>query len=471
VRDLRRAPWWVIVSDALMILASVALAYLVRYEFEWFRDISYYHELSAYLPFAPVFAVLILLDFRVARVYREWRGRTWLDHVYRIINAVAKSSVVILAATFVLQPLQYSRLLLIEAGAIIMVLLAISRAVHALVLGRLHARGIGSVRVIIVGGGEISRTVMRAIVGRPQMGYQIVGFVDDHPERGSTDIGRFPALGPVDNLPWLLDQGSVDEVIITLPWSAHRKIMGIVRECQGRQIGARIVPDLFQMSLSQVDVDDLAGVPLISVREIGFGRTALVVKRAMDIAGAIIGLVLGAPALAVIALAIRIDSAGPTLFAQTRVGQGGTAFRMLKFRSMRAGSEEELEKLRSLNESDGPTFKMRDDPRVTRVGRVLRRHSLDELPQLWNVLRGEMSLVGPRPPIPDEVAEYQDWHLRRLEVRPGLTGLWQVSGRSLLSFDEQVLLDIHYVENWSLWLDLQILLRTLPQVALADGAF
>ena len=471
MRDHRRAPWWVIASDAAMIIASVALAYLVRYEFEWFRDISYYHQLWAYLPFGPVFAVLILLDFRFARVYREWRGRTWLDHVYRIFNGVAKSVVVILAATFVLQPLQYSRLLLVEAGVIIIVLLAVSRTVHSLVLGRLHARGIGAVRVIIVGGGEISRTVMRAIVGRPQMGYQIVGFVDDHPDIGSTDIGRFPALGPVGNLPSLLDREAVDEVIITLPWAAHRRIMGIVRECQGRRISARIVPDLFQMSLSQVDVDDLAGVPLISVREIGFGRTALLVKRAMDITGATIGLLAGAPALGLIALAVRLDSAGPVLFSQTRVGQGGAEFRMLKFRSMRAGSEEELEKLRSMNESDGPTFKMRDDPRITRVGRVLRRHSLDELPQLWNVLRGEMSLVGPRPPIPDEVAEYQDWHLRRLEVRPGLTGLWQVSGRSLLSFDEQVLLDIHYVENWSPWLDLQIILRTIPQVVLADGAF
>jgi exopolysaccharide biosynthesis polyprenyl glycosylphosphotransferase len=361
--------------------------------------------------------------------------------------------------------------LLVEAGVIIMVLLALSRTIHALVLGHLHSRGIGAVRVIIVGGGEIGRTVMRAIVGRPQMGYQIAGFVDDHPEVGTTDIGPFRALGEIENLPRLLDDEVIDEVIITLPWSSHRKIMGIVRDCESRLISARIVPDIFQMSLSQVDVDDLAGVPLISVREIGFGRTALLVKRAMDVIGATLMLVLGAPVLALIAAAIRLDSPGPVLFSQTRVGQGGARFRMLKFRSMRAGSERELENLRGLNESDGPTFKMRDDPRITRVGRVLRKHSLDELPQLWNVLRGEMSLVGPRPPIPDEVAQYQEWHKRRLDVRPGLTGLWQVSGRSLLSFDEQVLLDIHYVENWTIWLDLQIMLRTVPQVLLADGAF
>jgi lipopolysaccharide/colanic/teichoic acid biosynthesis glycosyltransferase len=153
------------------------------------------------------------------------------------------------------------------------------------------------------------------------------------------------------------------------------------------------------------------------------------------------------------------------------VGADGETFEMYKFRSMYQGSEDRLEELRDLSEVDGPIFKMRDDPRVTRVGRVLRRASLDELPQLWNVLRGDMSLVGPRPPIPSEVCEYMEWHKKRLEVRPGVTGLWQVSGRSLLSFDEQCLLDIYYIENWSVWLDLQILLRTLPEVLFGNGAY
>ncbi len=471
MRSHRRAPWWIIVSDIVLINASIVLAYWLRYEFQWFRDISYYHSLSAYLPFGPIFTVLMLLDFWVARVYREWRGRTWLDHVYRIINAAAKSVVLVLAATFVLQPLQYSRLLLIEAGVIAMLLLAVSRLINTQVIGHLHARGIGSDRVIIVGAGEIGRTVMRTIVARPELGYQIIGFVDDHPEKGRTDIGRFRALGSIDNLPRLIEEEAADEVIITLPWMVHRKIMAIVRECQRRHVRARIVPDLFQMSLTQVDIDDLGGVPLISVREMGVSRGAVLVKRALDVAGAALGLTLGAPFLAFIAVAIRCDSPGPALFRQTRVGIGGEEFQMLKFRSMRAGSEDELDDLREMNEVDGPIFKIRDDPRITRVGRILRRHSLDELPQLRNVLRGEMSLVGPRPPIPSEVSRYQDWHMQRLEVRPGLTGLWQVSGRSLLSFDEQVLLDIHYVENWSLWLDLKILLRTIPQVLLANGAY
>jgi exopolysaccharide biosynthesis polyprenyl glycosylphosphotransferase len=471
VKARRRAPWWVILSDILLISVSVLLAYWVRYELQWFRDISYHHSLSAYVPFSLLFTALMLLAFQMDRVYQQWRGCPWLDQVYRIINATAKSVVVMLAITFVLQPRQYSRLLLVEAGIIAVILLVLSRVVQNGIAGWLRARGVGVDRVIIVGAGEAGRTVMRAIVARPELGYQVIGFVDDNPDKGSTDIGRFKALGPTSNLALLIEEEAVDEVIITLPWMYHRKIMSIVRECERRQVSARIVPDLFQMSLSRVDVDDLGGVPLVGVREIGFERGALLIKRGIDIVGAVVGLVLGFPLLALIGAAIRLDSPGPIVFRQTRVGIAGKTFEMYKFRSMHEEAEAELEQLRELNEADGPIFKMRDDPRLTRVGRFLRRTSLDELPQLWNVLRGEMSLVGPRPPLPAEVARYMEWHKKRLEVRPGMTALWQVSGRSTLSFDEGVLLDVYYIENWSLWLDFKILLRTIPKVLFGAGAY
>jgi len=471
VRSRHWSPWWAVLSDVLLINASMLLAYWVRYELQWFRDISYYHPVSAYTRFGLLFTALMMVAFQMDRVYQHWRRRPWLDQVYRIINATAKSVVVMLAVTFVLQPLQYSRLLLVEASIIAIILLALSRMVQNGIVGRLRARGIGGDRVIIVGAGEVGRTVMRTIVARPELGYQTVGFVDDNPQKGQTDIGRLKALGPLRNLSRLIEEEAVDEVIITLPWMYHRKIMGIVRECERRQVSARIVPDLFQMSLSRVDVDDLGGVPLIGVREVGFGQGALLVKRGMDVVGAAMGLILGAPLLALIALAIRLDSPGPIVFRQTRMGIGDRHFEMYKFRSMRKGAEAELERLRELNEADGPIFKIHDDPRLTRVGRFLRRTSLDELPQLWNVLRGEMSLVGPRPPLPAEVTRYMEWHKQRLGVRPGMTGLWQVSGRSMLSFDEGVLLDIYYIENWSLWLDFKILLRTIPRALFGDGAY
>jgi len=463
--------WWVVASDVVLINLSMVFAYWVRYNLQWFRDISFYHPLSAYIPFSLGFTVLMLLTFRVDGVYEERRGQTWIEQVYRITNATAKSVVVVMAVTFALQPLGYSRLLLIEAGIIAVLLLAFSRLAQNGIQWWLRRKGVGVVRMVIVGAGEVGRTVMRTVVARPELGYEVVGFVDDNPEKGENDIGRFRALGSTQKLPQLIEEEAVDEVIITLPWMHHRKIMGIVRECERRQVNAYIVPDLFQMSLSQVDVDDLGGVPLIGVQEVSFGSWALLVKRAVDILGATIGLTLGAPLFGLIALAIRLDSEGPVIFRQTRVGVDGKLFEIYKFRSMVEGADAELEHLREHDEIDGPIFKMRDDPRCTRVGKILRRTSLDELPQLWNVLRGEMSLVGPRPPTPDEVAEYQEWHRKRLSARPGMTGLWQVSGRSTLSFDEMVLLDIYYIENWTPWLDFKIMLRTIPKVLFGDGAY
>lgn len=469
----KRAAWWIIALDIALINVSMLLAYWVRYNLQWFRDVSYYHPLTAYIPFSILLTILMLVTFRMDRVYRQWRGQQWLDHVYRIINAAAKSVVVLFAATFfigIFRPLEYSRLLFLQAGVIVTLLLSLARLVQLWIESLLRTRGVGISRVIIVGAGEAGRTVMRTTVARPELGYHIVGFVDDNPEKQS-NIGRFKALGSVDNLPRLIEEEKVDEVIITLPWMSHRKTMRIVHECARRQVTARIVPDLFQMSLSQVDVDDLGGVPLIGVREVGFSQSALLIKRAVDIVGAIACMLATAPLAALTAVVIKLDSPGPVIFRQTRVGQDGKLFEMYKFRSMRAGAEEELENLRELDEVDGVTFKIKQDPRTTRVGRFLRRTSLDELPQFWNVLRGDMSLVGPRPNVPEEVSRYIEWHKKRLQVPPGLTGMWQVSGRSLLSFDETVLLDLYYVENWSFWLDCKILLRTIPTVLSGEGAF
>jgi exopolysaccharide biosynthesis polyprenyl glycosylphosphotransferase len=231
------------------------------------------------------------------------------------------------------------------------------------------------------------------------------------------------------------------------------------------------VPDLFQLSLSRVAVDAVGGIPLIAVKEVTISGGSLALKRALDlIVGIILCLVL-LPVMALITLVIKWTSPGPAIFSQRRVGRSGTFFTAHKFRTMRVGAEQEVPGLTHLNEATGPLFKIRNDPRLTPFGRILRRLSLDELPQLWNVLRGEMSLVGPRPPIPTEVEQYEDWHKKRLEVPPGVTGLWQVSGRSELTFDEMVMLDIYYIENWSPWLDMWILLKTIPTVLTARGAY
>ncbi len=463
--------WSIMLFDVAVINLALFLAYVLRYRLQWLKEVAFDAPLQSYLLFWAVFSVSVPMMLLADGAYNHWRGRDWLDHTYRVVNAVAKAAVMVMALTFFLQPLVYSRLLILEAGIMMVIFLSLARATAIAVQSYLRRRGVGVMRVVIVGAGEVGRRVMRNIVARPDLGYQIVGYVDDNPVKGEGEIGRFKGLGAVDNLAGVIDSETVDEVIITLPWTYHRRILTVLRECRRHEIEARIVPDFFQMSLSQVAVSDLGGVPLIGVQEIAFSQSALLFKRAMDVCGSVILLIVGAPIFAVIALAIKLDSSGPVFFRQERVGEKGRRFMIYKFRSMRQGAENELAQLKKLNEADGPLFKIRRDPRLTRVGNFLRRTSLDELPQLINVLQGDMSLVGPRPPIPAEVEKYQAWHRKRLEVPPGMTGLWQVSGRSDLTFDEMVLLDLYYVEHWSPWLDITIMLRTIPQVLLGDGAY
>jgi exopolysaccharide biosynthesis polyprenyl glycosylphosphotransferase len=465
------APAWVLILDVAMINLAMALAYLLRYRLQWFLDVVFDAPYQAYVPFNVLFSVAVPVVLWATGAYSNWRGRVWLEHVFQIINAVGITLIIALAWSFVVRPLVYSRLLLAEGAIFMMVLISADRAVTLAVQARLRKRGVGIRRIIIVGAGEVGRRVMRTVVARPDLGYDIVGYVDDNPDKGEGKIGRFCGLGAIDMLSQVIDENEVDEVIITLPWNYHRRILSVLRACARREVMARLVPDLFQMSLSRVEVGDLGGVPLIEIKEIAFSRAELAVKRAVDLLGAIVGLLVGWPLFLLIALAIKLDSKGPVFFRQIRVGEHHRLFDIYKFRTMRVGAERELADLQEQNEADGVIFKIREDPRVTRVGRFLRRTSLDELPQFINVLRGEMSLVGPRPPIPAEVEQYQPWHEKRLTVPPGITGLWQVSGRSELTFDEMVLLDLYYIEHWSPWLDFAILVRTLPKVIARDGAY
>jgi exopolysaccharide biosynthesis polyprenyl glycosylphosphotransferase len=350
-------------------------------------------------------------------------------------------------------------------------LTGIGRFALFLSLDYLRSYGVGVRRVILVGAGDVGRMVMRTIAARPDYGYQLIGFLDDNPAKGFTNIGPYRALGPVDNLSQVLEVDTVDTVIICLPWQNHRMIQRLFLTCEHGGVRAQVVPDLFQLTKNQVYVEELNGIPLISTRGVSIQGWNLIVKRAFDLTLSIIGGILSLPFCALIAIAIKLDSPGPVLFTQTRIGRNGVPFRCYKFRSMVNGADEMRQDLGALNEASGPLFKVRNDPRRTRVGRWIRRFSLDELPQIINVIRGEMSCVGPRPNLPEEVEHYQEWHKKRLTVSPGITGMWQVSGRSDLTFDEMVLLDIYYVENWNLAMDLSILIRSIPAIIGARGAY
>ncbi len=458
-----------LVFDAVLINVAFVLGYYVRYRLQLFIPVNdaNFAPYSVYIPFQLGYMVMLLVFMAFDGVYHRRRQGSWFDELYRIGNATTTVVVILIATTFI--SLLYSRLLLLEAGLITIALLSAYRLLWRFIDANLRRRGLGIDRVLIVGADELGRAVMRNLVARPELGYRVVGFVDDDLSKG--DLGRFKALGGLESIGGVVKGERVDEVIITLPWTYHRTIMGLVRSCESLGVRARVVPDVFQLSLNRVDMDDLGGIPLMGLKDTHLPRLAQVVKRALDFVLAGLALVVSSPLLLVVAMLIRLDSPGPALFKQRRVGQGGRLFDIYKFRSMRVGAEEEQALLKDHNESSGPLFKMRADPRVTGLGRFLRRSSIDELPQFINVLRGEMSVVGPRPGRPAEVAEYQPWHRQRLEVPPGITGLWQVSGRSELTFDEMCLLDIYYIENWSLGLDLSLMLRTVPRVFLAEGAY
>jgi exopolysaccharide biosynthesis polyprenyl glycosylphosphotransferase len=459
--------------DAALILAASALAWYMRYEAELFRSVEpgFYNPVSAYFGLFSGLTVILVIALAANGAYTPRRGSSLISEIVRVGNAALISIAIIVVITFGLRPLAYSRLLFFYDGVLIVCLLGAARAIRRQIEARLRQRGVGVQRVLIVGAGEVGRAVMRTMVARPDLGYSVVGFVDDDPLKGKTDIGRFRAFGGLDCAESVIETERVDEVIITLPWMYQRKITALASTCERRGVRPRVVPDIFQLSLSRVDVDDLGGIPLIGVKEHNLPGSAQLVKRIVDIVVTGLLLLVLWPLLLLVAIAIKLDSPGPVLFTQTRVGQHGKRFQVFKFRSMEHGAEEQVPALSEKNEATGPLFKIKDDPRRTRTGRLIRRTSLDEFPQLINVLRGEMSWVGPRPGLPLEVEKYEPWQRQRLDVPQGITGLPQVSGRSDLTFDEQCLLDIYYIENWSLSLDLTILLRTIPQVLSGKGAY
>lgn len=462
-----------LLADWLWINAAFALAYGLRYRaelggpIEWFNHVEY----TAYAPWGLGLSLILVAMLWLNGLYGRRRARSGLSSLYGLTSSTVVAVALLTILIFGVRPTAQSRLMLIYSAGLIAAGLAGIRLVDELLRHRRRRRGDGLQRVLIVGAGDRGRKIMSSIVAQPGGDYAGVGFLDDDPEVGNQPIGRFLPLGTTADLPSVLAHESVDLVIVALPWQARDRIRLVVRECERAGVPVRLVPDLFQLSLNRVELDSFYGVPLIGVRAPVIAGRQGSIKRAIDVIVSGFGLVVLSPLAALVALAIRLETPGPVFFRQTRIGRHGTPFTCYKFRSMTRDAERERAALEERNEASGPLFKIRDDPRLTRVGRVIRRLSVDEAPQLWNVLLGDMSLVGPRPPLPEEVARYEDWHRRRLESAPGLTGLWQVSGRSELTFDEMVMLDLYYAENWSLGLDLQILLRTFPTVLRGTGAF
>jgi exopolysaccharide biosynthesis polyprenyl glycosylphosphotransferase len=321
-------------------------------------------------------------------------------------------------------------------------------------------------RTVIVGSGEVARLVARKIHAHPEYGVNVVGFVD---VSAAANGDGSDLLGDISAFEHLCREFQAERVVIAFSSLSHEHLLDVIRVSRLLNLKISVVPRLFEMIGGSVEIDEVEGLTMLGLRGLGRTRSSLMLKRAIDLAGAGIGLLILAPLLGVIAIAIKLDSRGPVLFAQRRIGRGAEPFRMLKFRTMVRGAHQMKDDLRHLNEAELPMFKIRHDPRITGVGRFLRRMSLDELPQLVNVLRGEMSLVGPRPLIPEEDSQVIGWHRARLDLTPGLTGPWQVLGRTRIPFQEMVKLDYLYVNDWSIWNDVKLLLRTGPVVVRRSG--
>src|SRR2546426_292703 len=322
-----------------------------------------------------------------------------------------------------------------------------------------HVRGRGVRRVLIIGAGALGREVAAAL--ESDDGRKVVGFLDENEPRGGSILARLSDLSRIARSEF------VDEIIVAFPGKSELK-RRLIREARRQHLAVSIVPDYLDCESRNPEFECLSGLPLLTLHE-DRRLLALYSKRMVDVVLSSLGLLITAPLIALIALAIKLDSRGPVFYRAPRAGRKGENFACCKFRTMVVNADGWKERLRKNNEREGPTFKIAADPRVTRVGRFLRRYSLDELPQLCNVLRGEMSLVGPRPHTLDDFQRYHLDHLRRLDVTPGITGLWQVTARQDPSFQRNMALDVEYIEKWDFWMDLRILCRTVPAVLSGSG--
>lgn len=330
--------------------------------------------------------------------------------------------------------------------------------------------------VLIIGAGDVGRNVAVEILNQERKDIKLVGFLDDGIEKQGGLISGLPVLGILDQAPKVVENYQICDAVVALPLRAHERLVGICKSLQDQSVRVYVVPDLFDITFPGADLENYAGVPIIDLGDPNILGHWQIVKRILDILIVTVGFIFAAPLILIIFVLIKIDSPGPAFYSQARVGYGGKTFNMIKFRTMYEDAENVLRNMLSndplLYQEWNEYQKLTKDPRITRVGKVLRRLSLDELPQIWNVVRGEMSLIGPRPFLPSQVESYgMEAYKNYIRVRPGITGMWQVSGRNHTSFSKRAHWDDYYIRNWSIRLDINILLRTIGVVFQGDGAY
>ena len=428
----------------------------LAYYFPWqFSGIAPFRDYKwLYLIIIPLYPFLLDFNGYYARPYRCGPWQT----LWALVKAAGQCALVVVAVMYFLGLNQLSRgAVLLFAGLSVMALFLKDIAFQAYVRLQ-NRRGMGEKPIVLIGADDKNAEFERLLREHPEWGLRV-----------TTRLA--PTLESFEKLPALLHSQPIACVVFNVPQISFAEVERAILACEVEGIEAWLVADFVRTSIARASVDDFHGKPLLVFRSAPEASWPLIFKRGMDITGAAFGLlILGPLVMLPVAIAIKLTSPGPILFRQQRSGLRGRLFTMLKFRSMVDNAEMLRVELETFNEMSGPVFKMSQDPRVTRIGRFIRRASIDEFPQLWNVLVGDMSLVGPRPPIPGEVEKYDPWHRRRLSMKPGLTCLWQISGRNTIGFDQWMKLDLEYIDNWSLLLDFKILARTIPVVLSGFGA-
>ncbi len=445
-----------VVVDLAMSGLAFFIAYLIRLATRG-PDIGPFVD---YFALGTTLAVSTVVVFFFYKFYHRRYALLLLDEIYRLIGAITVAALIAVAfIAFALKDtLQFQRALMLIAWAVSLVTITSGRAIHSRIHRWLQRRGVGAERVLIVGTGEVGRMILQKMQQTPGLGYQVVGFADAGTNgtgghaRGTDQVLGLPVLGHVEDLPRVIEDCQIAEVVIGLPEATHQELVGIISQCEREKVSIRVFPDVFQIMASEVTISDLAGLPLLTIRDVALRGWKLTLKRAVDILFSGLFLLFTAPLMLLTAVVIKLDSPGPVFFVQERMGLDAKPFKMLKFRSMRADAE------RLGN------WTTKDDPRRTRIGALIRKTSIDEFPQFINVLMGDMSLVGPRPEQPSYVDQFRQSiprYMERHREKAGITGWAQINGlRGDTSIAERTKYDLWYIENWSLWLDFKIIIRT-----------
>ncbi|MEP6570023.1 MAG: sugar transferase [Acidobacteriota bacterium] len=502
VRAPSRAPHWVIptiktalvAADSFLATASFVFAYYLREGGAVLQEsrAGGFAWTARFAPYGALLLFVILIRVLALRYYDLYRLRgefSFFDDGIRVFKSTAIGSLLIVAAAFLYRGgFNYRAFSYARSVFVLDFLIALGcfYAVRLLVRSAqtfFRLRGINLIPTLVVGRGPEAAFCIKEMRERPSLGYRVIGAVDSGDLGGETPrtYEGVPVVSDLAGLPEAIRESGANEVIIADDHVNADALFEVMMRCGRRRgIEFRIAPSLFNCLPSKTEVDQIGALPMIRLFREPLSDLARGIKRISDIAIAALTLALLAPFWLLIALLIRFDSKGPVLYAQERVGMDGRIFVVYKFRTMRVDADSEIHREyqrkfiagdaeANVGDEAQPAYKLRNDPRITRVGRVLRRLSLDEVPQLFNVIRGDMSVVGPRPPIPYEVEAYELRHRKRLDMKPGLTGLWQVSGRNRLPFEEMVKLDLFYIENWSVLFDLKIILRTVLVMVRGDG--